>query len=200
MIGKKEVLKCSVDNFTKFGSKHFTMDELAQTLGISKKTIYKYYPSKEDLVTASVKFLIDEFSFKVENIVYSHKDPITSITLIYKSGFERLNQFRPSFIFGIKKYYPKAYDLFENFRSHMVNKVIYGLLEKAKKEGIIVPEINLQLFCDLYYNKFEEILFKDDYFIDQYLNNDIFNHMIIYNLRGIIVSGYRNDTFKEFDW
>lgn len=196
MTGRDELLKCSVDNFTKFGSKHFTMDELAQTLGISKKTIYKYYPSKEDLVTASVKFLTDEFGFTVESIINGHKDPITSIVLIYENGFERLNKFRPSFIFGIKKYYPRAYAVFEGFRSHIIKTIIFDLLEKAKKEGIIVPEANLDLFCDLYFNRFEEILFKDNYFIEHYSDRDIFYHLIIYNLRGIIVSGYSNDLLN----
>ena len=48
------------------------------------------------------------------------------------------------------------------------------------------------LFCDLYFNKFEEILFKDNYFIERYLDTDVFKHLIIYNLRGITVSGYDN--------
>ena len=101
MIGKKEILRCSVESFTKYGSKHFTMDEIAQTLGISKKTIYKYFKGKEDLVMASVKVLTDEFAFEVEQIIKENQDPITSIVLIYENGFERLKKFRPSFIFGI---------------------------------------------------------------------------------------------------
>ncbi|MBC73405.1 MAG: TetR family transcriptional regulator [Muricauda sp.] len=192
MIGKKEILRCSVESFTKYGSKHFTMDEIAQTLGISKKTIYKYFKGKEDLVMASVKVLTDEFAFEVEQITKENQDPITSIVLIYENGFERLKKFRPSFIFGIKKYYPSAYEVFQGFRSHIIKTVIYDLLEKAKKNGFILHEVKLDLFCDLYFNKFEEILFKDNYFIERYLDTDVFKHLIIYNLRGITVSGYDN--------
>lgn len=55
MIGKSELLECSIANFTKFGSKRFTMDELANELGISKKTIYNYFKNKADLVSESLR-------------------------------------------------------------------------------------------------------------------------------------------------
>src|SRR5690606_33388855 len=43
---RKFLLEHAIENFTKFGSKRFSMDELAQSLGISKKTIYKQFGSK----------------------------------------------------------------------------------------------------------------------------------------------------------
>ena len=36
---KKDILAYAIENFTKFGSKRFSMDELAKSLGISKKTL-----------------------------------------------------------------------------------------------------------------------------------------------------------------
>ena len=48
MISKSELIACSALNFTRFGSKRFTLDELANQLGISKKTIYHYFNNQED--------------------------------------------------------------------------------------------------------------------------------------------------------
>ncbi|GAL60762.1 TetR/AcrR family transcriptional regulator [Algibacter lectus] len=53
MITKKELLSCAINKFTQLGSKHVSLDEIARTLGISKKTIYTFFKNKEDLVTAS---------------------------------------------------------------------------------------------------------------------------------------------------
>lgn len=196
MTIKSDVLKCSVTNFTKFGSKRFTMDELANELGISKKTIYKYFNSKEDLVVESVIFLIQSFKDDIKTIIVSQNEPITSIILIYKKGFEHLKNFKPSFIFGLKKYYPKANTIFDDFRNNFTNTTIYNLLNEAKTSGIIKPEVNLNLFCDLYFKRFEEIAFKNNNLFEVYSNQELLNHLIIYNLKGIVVSNYKNSYFE----
>ncbi|MBD0831093.1 TetR/AcrR family transcriptional regulator [Aestuariibaculum sediminum] len=192
MTTKEEVLACSVSNFTKFGSKRFTMDELASKLGISKKTIYKYFNSKEDLVIQCVELLIENFKSDI-NIIITNKnaDPITSIILIYKKAFAHISHFKPSFIFGLKKYYPKANDIFDTFREFILNSVIFQLLETAKSLGYIKPEVNLRLFCDLYFLRFEEIALKNNTFFDNYSNEELLNHFIVYNLQGITTPNYK---------
>ncbi|WP_308993667.1 TetR/AcrR family transcriptional regulator [Mariniflexile litorale] len=196
MSSKQEVLKCSVTNFTKFGSKRFTMDELASELGISKKTIYKYFNSKEDLVVESVIFLINNFKDDINTIIASQNEPIISVILIYKKGFEYLKHFKPSFIFGLKKYYPKANTIFDDFRDSFVNTTVYNLLYEAKKSGIIKPEVNLNLFCNLYFKRFEEIAFKNNNLFETYSNQELLNHLIVYNLKGITVANYKNNYFE----
>jgi len=197
MISKEELLECSVANFTAFGSKRFTMDELAQNLGISKKTIYKYYSSKEDLVVASVELLVENFNANVNTIIQNHQDPMVCIIEIYKTGFEHLKHFKPSFVFGLKKYYPKANKVFDGFRNTIVNTTIYGLLEKAQQTGIIIKTVDLDLFCELYFHRFEEIAFKNNKLFDIYSNDELLNHFVIYNLKGISAQNYSNDYFLK---
>ncbi|MDH7912240.1 TetR/AcrR family transcriptional regulator [Winogradskyella sp. SYSU M77433] len=197
MIDKYELIKTAIDSFTKFGSKRYTLDELATSVGISKKTIYKYFRSKEHLVVESVAFLLDEFRDDVNEILKSHNDdPITCIILIYKKGFENLKHFKPSFIFGLKKYYPKANEIFDDFRNEIVNQTVYGLLEKASKNGTIRPEVNLSLFCSLYFKRFEEVALRNNNLMEIYTNKELLNHFVVYSLKGISVSDYKNAYFE----
>ncbi|GAA4289503.1 TetR/AcrR family transcriptional regulator [Aestuariibaculum suncheonense] len=194
MTTKQEVLECSVSNFTKFGSKRFTMDELASELGISKKTIYKFFDSKEDLVIQCVELLIKNYKDEIESLQGNdNSDPITSIIFIYKKAFQHIAHFKPSFIFGLKKYYPKANLIFDEFRTYILDNIIFPLLEKAQTEGIIRPEVNLRLFCDLYFVRFEEIALKNNTFFDKYTNEELLKHFVIYNLRGITSEDYKLD-------
>ncbi|MCR8667398.1 TetR/AcrR family transcriptional regulator [Aestuariibaculum sp. M13] len=190
MTTKQEVLECSVSNFTKFGSKRFTMDELASELGISKKTIYKFFDSKEDLVIQCVELLIKNYKNEITSI---DGNPISSIILIYKKAFQHIAHFKPSFIFGLKKYYPKANLVFDEFRDYILNTIIYPFLLIAQTDGIIRPEVNLRLFCDLYFVRFEEIALKNNTFFDNYTNEELLNHFIVFNLQGITVEGYKID-------
>lgn len=196
MSGKEQIIAFAAKKFTQFGSKRFTMDELAALLGISKKTLYKHFLSKEDLVVASVQYLISEYNQTLEHLIKTEKDPITSIILMYEKAFERLRYFKPSFIFGLKKYYPSANKVFDNFRNDFVKVRVYGLLKDAKKKGVLVNQVNLDLFCELYFKRFEEIAFKSNNLFDVHSNKELLNHFIVYSLRGIAKKGYNNPYFK----
>ncbi|MBR9757568.1 MAG: TetR/AcrR family transcriptional regulator [Algicola sp.] len=190
MTSKRDVLECSVSNFTKFGSKRFTMDELASELGISKKTIYKYFDSKEALVVASVQYLIDDYNQTLEAMLRGQDDPIARIIIMYEKAFERLKYFKPSFIFGLRKYYPAANKVFDDFRDDFVRVRVYNLLKEAQESGILMAGVNLNLFCDLYFKRFEEIAFTNNNLFDIYPSNTLLNHTIIYSLRGITKPSY----------
>ena len=69
MIGKEQIIAFAAKKFTQFGSKRFTMDELAALLGISKKTLYKHFLSKEDLVTTCIQYLIDDYNQTLEQLL-----------------------------------------------------------------------------------------------------------------------------------
>lgn len=193
MITKKELLECAKANFTKFGSKRITLDELAKTLGISKKTIYVHFKNKETLVNKSVASLINDYKLDINDIVKNNaNDDILTIILIYKRGFEYLRYFKPSFIFGLKKYYPKAYTTFDDFRKELAFSTILNLLKNAKEKGVILPNVNLKLVIELYFYKVESIAFSTDNLFAVYDSDLILKHLIVYNLKGLTTKQYSN--------
>jgi len=197
MINKQDILLCSITNFTKFGSKRFTLDDLALELGISKKTIYQYFNGKEALVAESLSYLLDNYVEEIEAIQEREDlDAIEKIITIYKRGFEYLKHFKPEFLFGIKKYYPKADGVFTAFSDRLVNTIIYTLLVKAQQQQIIKPRVDVALVAKLYMLRVDNVAFKDDNLFKTYSLSTVLNHLIIYNLRGITVSGYSNAFFE----
>ncbi len=196
MIGREHIIAFAAEKFTQFGSKRFTMDELAALLGISKKTIYRHFSSKEDLVVASIRYLIDEYNQDLEGLIKEEADPIASIVLMYQKAFEHLKYFKPSFIFGLKKYYPSANKVFDDFRDNFVKERVYSLLKAAKEKDILLEGVNLDLFCDLYFKRFEEVAFVRNNLFDVYSNKDLLNHFIVFSLRGITKPNYSNPYFE----
>ncbi|MBJ7880942.1 TetR/AcrR family transcriptional regulator [Gelidibacter salicanalis] len=196
MTRKSDLLECSILNFTQFGSKRFTLDELARSLGISKKTIYKYFDNKEDLVTQSLSYLLDKYLAEIDTIVSdANEDPIVKIILIYKKGFEYLKHFKPSFLFGIKKYYPKADKVFTHFSEQLVHGTILSLLKNALDKGLLQKHVQINLICDLYFMRIDNIAFKNDNLFDVYSSDAILQHLIIFNLKGVVIDGYKNRFF-----
>ena len=198
MISKSELVACSASNFTQFGSKRFTLDELANQLGISKKTIYNYFRKKEELVQESTVYLLQRYSREIqESEIAFCKDPLEKIILIYKKGFEHLKFFSPTFLFGLKKYYPKAYDLYYSFRNDLVNKTIYELFVDAQKLGFIQNEVNLRLVCELYFLNLNTIAFGKTSLFDKYTQHEILQHLIINTIKGIVTEDYTNRFIQK---
>ena len=55
------ILQTTFQLFTSKGIHQFTMDELANRLGVSKKTLYRFFPSRQDLVEQVSVQVSDEY-------------------------------------------------------------------------------------------------------------------------------------------
>tara|TARA_R110002050_G_scaffold243115_2_gene379550 strand:- start:48475 stop:49098 length:624 start_codon:yes stop_codon:yes gene_type:complete len=196
MINKKYLLECSVSKFLKFGSKSFTLDELSKDLGISKKTIYKHFKNKKDLVSNSISFLIENYTEEYKNEIDKIEDPIEKVIVIYEIGLKYLKHFKPSFLFGLKKYYPKADEIFEDFKVKIVNETVYGFLNDAKTKGYIRDDVDLKLVCELYFLRMENVTFKNKNLFETYSLETLLQHLIINNIKGITTSTYSSPYFE----
>ena len=82
------------------------------------------------------------------------------VILIYQRGFEYLKYFKPSFLFGLEKYYPKASTVFNNFVEELSNNIVYNLLKQAQEAGNIKEDVNLELIVSIYFLRIDKLIFK----------------------------------------
>lgn len=197
MVSKQELLECSITKFIKFGSKRFSMNQLASDLGISKKTIYKHFKNKDELISKGVRLIIDKYLHEVDKILKNTEDPLERILLIQKNSFLYLNYFKPTFLYGIKKYYHNADILFENFKVDFIKNTLKPLLEEAIEKEYLRKDLNLDLFCNLYFTRLQNMVFEPKNIFEIYSVDMVFEHLILNNLRGFITPNYK-DTKKLF--
>lgn len=76
-MGKKEaILTRSTEVFLKFGLNKISMDELADQIGVSKKTIYNYFGSKENLLEAIIHKKMETLLENLSNILLANETTI----------------------------------------------------------------------------------------------------------------------------
>jgi len=200
MENKKELLECAFSNFSKFGSKRFSMDELAHDLGISKKTIYKHFQSKEELVMESLQCFLQKVRSTIDDHMQENPNedqPLLTIVYIYKLGVGHLQGISPTFFYGINKYYTKAARVYSEFRKDIVWNVVHPLLVKAKKLGQVRPNVNVELVCDLFLLRLEDTLYSRVNLFEQYSAQELLDHIIVNNLRGILTLEYLQNCPHE---
>ncbi len=185
MNNREKLINVAKEKFIAFGSRHITMDEIAELLGISKKTIYTYFTSKEELIIESIKQLVVDFKTDITPLLDSDVSPLTKVIAIYEVVFDYVVKFKPSFIFGLKKYYSKAYETYKNLTKNVVATDVMNLLEEAKKQGEIRLDVDLELFSKLYLTGLENRLFDADNLFEEYPKEVLLQYMIVNNLNAL---------------
>jgi len=169
------------------------MDELAKNLGISKKTLYKHFSSKEKLVKESLRYYLDNIFTRINRYMAENpneEQPLTTVIYIYKQGLITFQELNPSFLHGLNKYYPKAYQIYSQLKRDIVWDIVCPLLQKAQALGQVRANVNVELVCTLFLSRMEEIVYSKDNLFDKYSIHELLDHIIINNLRGILTLEY----------
>ena len=73
---KEKIINKASELFLTLGFKSVTMDDIANELGISKKTIYVHFPNKTDLVESTTMHMFNLISHGIGCICELKKNPI----------------------------------------------------------------------------------------------------------------------------
>ena len=147
---KEEIVKRALNDFMQYGFKTFTMDDLASKMGISKKTLYEHFPSKNDLVEAVLDYALDMSCKNVEAFVQGDGSVIENVYRNQKKVKEifNINSDRP--IWELQKYYSKTYERMEIEFAKSDARFIDKLLENGWKEGLFREDINVNFYKTFY--------------------------------------------------
>jgi AcrR family transcriptional regulator len=149
-----KILDTAADRFMGAGLYKVTMDEIASDLRMSKKTVYKFFPSKEILLKAIVHTMMKRVEGEVQTIISSNKpfeEKLTSILTIVGMIMRKLS--RP-FLTDIQRFSPGLWKEIETFRRERVFSKIQQMFRQAKKEGVFREDLD----PDLYFLVFTTIM------------------------------------------
>ena len=149
---KEDIVKRALNDFMQYGFKTFTTDDLANKMGMSKKTLYEHFPSKQDLVDACLDYAL-EMSCTNTNVTTFVQGEGSVIENVYRNQKKvqevfNINSDRP--IWKLQKYYPKTYERMEGEFAKTDALFIDKLLEKGWQEGLFRKDINVNFYKVFY--------------------------------------------------
>jgi AcrR family transcriptional regulator len=127
------------------GVKHVTMDDLANQLGISKKTIYQYFKDKDALVSAIVEFELANHATICNQSMQLADNAVHEIFLLMTVIQEMFNRMNPLALFEIEKYYPMAFEKIKNHKDDFIFSMISANLEKGIAEGLYRKDVDVTI-------------------------------------------------------
>ena len=147
---KEDIVKRALNDFMQYGFKTFTMDDLANKMGMSKKTLYEYFPSKQDLVDAALDYALEISCKNVDTFVQGEGSVIENVYRTHKKVQEVFNITSDRPIRELQKYYPKTYERMEGEFAKTDALFIDKFLEKGWQEGLFRKDINVNFYKVFY--------------------------------------------------
>jgi len=172
--------------FMKYGIKSVTMDDIAKELGVSKKTLYKYFKDKNAIVSTLMKMDLNSEMQKLSSLTNSSTNAIEETFAFSQVLIEKLKTVNPSLMYDLEKYHPKAWSLFINHKRVDVFNCIRANIERGIDEGFYVSIINAEVVAKLYSEKIDLIFNQEIFPLGKFSVEEVYTEMIEYHLRGIV--------------
>ena len=183
---KKEILDKVCYLYKNYGIKSITMDDAARHLGISKKTLYQHFSDKTQLVKEAV---LAEVSSRLDKLAILNRQQTNAIEDLldyYKIQLNLILDYKPNFIYDLKKYYPDIYENYVKIKRENILKSTRQNLEKGKKEGLFRKELDVDIISRLLLMRIEGMIHSGIFNTQELLSPKVFTELFYYHIYGIV--------------
>lgn len=188
---KEKILQKATDMFLSYGFKSVTMDDIANKMGISKKTIYTHYANKTELVADSTMHMFDIISNGIDHICALEKNPIEELYEIKKFVMVNLKNEKSSPQYQLQKYYPKVHDVLRNKQFEIMQECVVRNIEKGIELGIYRENLNIGFVSRIYFSGVHSIKDLQVFPLEQFPVSTLIDEYLEYHLRGIVTPAGR---------
>lgn len=182
---KDKIILKSVDLFLSYGFKSVTMDDIANALGMSKKTIYQHFNNKTKLVESTTLYIQKVISEGISKICSLNKNPIEEIYAIKHFVSDHLKNEKSSPQFQLKKYYPNIYKSIKGHQFELMYRCIQTNINRGVQLGIYRKNMNIDFITRLYFNCVMAIKDDDLFPLKTFSKTMLVENYLEYHLRGI---------------
>lgn len=147
--------------FLKYGYTRVTLSEVAQEIGISKKTIYNHYEGKQDLLFKVMDMSKEEFESQISTIEQKEnlefQDMILEILTMLGMW---VSQFR-TFTKDLKTNQTEAFDYMIKIRRDLILSHAMRIMTIGKENGILSEEEDSSMALFLFLAAAEKVTDED---------------------------------------
>ena len=147
------IVKVAGEMFFRLGIRSVSIDDICHELGISKKTFYVYFASKDELIEHLLQTNIDFIARKMENLlaVEDFREVVSEVVKQQRAKEAQSDVRRvPQLVYDLKKYYPRQFEDFQHRCFEMQKGYIAQFLERGIANGLVRANLNIELTSVLF--------------------------------------------------
>ncbi|MBI2427852.1 MAG: TetR/AcrR family transcriptional regulator [Ignavibacteriales bacterium] len=155
---KERIIGHAEERFLSSGFNKVTLDELSSELGISKKTMYKFFPSKEDLVRTMMRMVMKKVERNVTAITESEKPVIHKLAELMLFVGKLAGRISRAFQLDIQRFTPTLWKEVDKFRNEMILSRVALMIKEAKRQGKFRNDVNDEVVIMMFLNSVQTIV------------------------------------------
>ena len=171
--------------FGRFGIKALSMDDLAGHLACSKKTLYKYFKDKRDLVSQALHSHIDGLEAQMAELMTGEGNAIDLALAEMEQKHKMLSAVSSTVLFDLKKYYPKVFEATHARRRDMIRRVVVHNVTRGMVQGMYRSDLNVEAVADLHLALVEDMVRQAENGTLKRPLAEHFKELFTYHIRGI---------------
>ena len=158
---RERIISFAREHFMHEGFSKVTLDEIATELGMSKKTLYKYFEDKEDLLRAGIEENLRKIANEIDTITTSDGsfgEKLARVMMLIGKQMSRLSR---GAMLDMQKFTPELWKQIETFRREQIFDKIGKMITQAREENIFRSYVNEQILTLMIVNCIQGILNPD---------------------------------------
>jgi AcrR family transcriptional regulator len=182
---KDELISRTSDLFKNYGIKSITMDDIAIEFGISKKTIYKHFENKNDIVYQVAQHELRSEYKVLRKLFKQYSNAIDQLLVTSKYIAGNLRFLNHSLTYDMNKFYPQIWEKLIFQRKKSILNLIKQNLRTGIEQGIYQRNLNIDIIAVFYTSLLDVKGFE---IVNDSLNEDfdkMFNTLFMYHIHGI---------------
>lgn len=188
MSQRERIIEAAATMFAEQGIKSIRMDDIAHTLGMSKRTLYEMFGDKEELLYQSMVHLMNQHQRCMSQSVADCENILEvllrSVRLLGSYG--QVKDMEKRLAFNLKKFYPNVYNKIKrDHAEHGLAGLRYAL-DKCMEDGYLDQTVDVELMARLFLSTSGTLLSEDNIVIpDEVSREEAFGAMVVNFLRGL---------------
>ena len=148
---KNHIIKTAGELFFRLGIRSVSIDDICRELGMSKKTFYVYFDSKDALIEQMLQANISYISGRMQELLKIGDFRLLVKKFIMHQEAEKNDVRRvPQLVYDLKKYYPRQFADFQVKSFEMQKGYIKQYIELGVSQGLVRANLNIELAAVLF--------------------------------------------------
>lgn len=172
--------------FLRFGIRSITMDEIAESLGMSKRTLYEHFSNKEELLTECIEFQYRE-NLKLRDDIEKAfgDDPLEIFHQHFRQVIIIINSIHPSYISDLQKYYGHIWR--KHIKSKQEENIAFTTeqIERGKAQGIFRQDVDADILSRAVHMAMQLMGSPDIFPETRYSRTEVFRQVTLNFIRGM---------------
>src|SRR5882762_769360 len=146
----QRIVEAARAHFFSHGFRSVTMDDLAEELAISKKTLYAHFPSKIALLEAVLADKFASVKAKLEEITRAYPHDFSAALHELLANTQReLDEIKPPFVRDMRHKAPQVFKIVERRRAALIQRYFGEFFIEGQRAGMVRKDVPANLIIEI---------------------------------------------------